>query len=111
MQSNNNGVPPVATTKVLAIGTADAPLTADQEKNIMPREVPDTVRLYLSGMIEQWFVRTDGKGVVFILDARSTDEAKAALDQLPLARAKLLRFDYTALGPLSPLALLLQQHP
>lgn len=110
MQSNHNRIPPAPTTKVLAIGTADFPLTADQEKNIMPHEVPDTVRLYLSGKIEQWFVRTDGRGVVFILNAKSVEEAEAALDQLPLARAKLLRFDYTALGPLSPLALLLPQH-
>jgi hypothetical protein len=95
----------------LAIGTADVPLTDEQKKSIMPHEVPDTVRLYLAGKIEQWYVRTDGKGVVFILDAKSVEDAKTALDQLPLARAKLLRFEYTALGPLAPLALLLPQHP
>lgn len=109
--TGNDPIPAVPTTKVLAIGTADGPLTNEQKKNIMPHEVPDTVQLYLSGKIDQWYVRTDGKGVVFLLNVNSVDDAKAALEQLPLVQAKVMRFDYLALGPLSPLALLLRQHP
>src|SRR5580698_2931358 len=36
----------VPTTKILAIGHVAAPLTAEQRKSILPKEVPDTVRLY-----------------------------------------------------------------
>ena len=98
----------VPTTKVLAIGSLDAPLTAEQRKGIMSHEVPDTVKLYLSGKIDQWYVRKDGKGVVFLLNLSSVEEAKALLNQLPLGQAKLMHFDLIPLGPLSPLGLLLK---
>src|ERR1700722_17115204 len=42
----------VPTTKILAIGHVVAPLTAEQRKSILPKEVPDTVRLYLAGKID-----------------------------------------------------------
>ena len=100
----------VKTTKILAIGTLAAPLTEEQRKGIMSREVPDTVRLYLAGKIDQWYVRADGKGVVFMLNLSSTDEARAMLDQLPLGKAELMSFDLIALGPLSPLSLLLKDN-
>lgn len=99
----------VPTTKVLAIGSLTSPLTEEQRKGIMSHEVPDTVKLYLAGKIDQWYVRKDGKGVVFILNLSSTEEAKALLQQLPLGQAKLMNFDLIALGPLSPLGLLLNK--
>lgn len=98
----------VPTTKVLAVGTLTSPLTEEQRKGIMSHEVPDTVKLYLAGKIDQWYVRKDGKGVVFILNLGSTEEAKTLLAQLPLGQAKLMNFDLIPLGPLSPLGLLLQ---
>ena len=98
----------VPTTKVLAIGTLNSPLTEDQRKGIMSHEVPDTVKLYLAGKIDQWYVRKDGKGVVFLLNVGSTDEAKTLLQQLPLGQAKMMSFELIPLGPLSPLRLLLQ---
>ncbi len=98
----------VPTTKVLAIGSLDAPLSDEQRKGIMSHEVPDTVKLYLAGKIDQWYVRKDGKGVVFLLNLTSAEEAKAVLDQLPLGQAKLMHFDFIPLGPLSPLGLLLR---
>jgi hypothetical protein len=97
----------VPTTKILAIGTLTSPLTDEQRKTIMSHEVPDTVKLYLAGKIDQWYVRKDGKGVVFLLNLISEEEASALLEQLPLGQAKLMHFEYLPLGPLSPLALLL----
>jgi len=99
---------PVPTTKILAIGTLSAPATPEQRSSIMSKEVPDTVRLYLSGKIDQWYARQDGKGVVFLLNVASVDEARSLLEQLPLGQAKLMKFDLIALGPLTPLRLLLQ---
>ena len=98
----------VPTTKILAIGSLNAPLREEQRRDIMSHEVPDTVKLYLAGKIDQWYVRKDGKGVVFILNLNSTEEAKTLLQQLPLGQAKLMSFDLIPLGPLSPLGLLLQ---
>lgn len=102
-------LPAVPTTKILAIGRLANPLTPDQRRTIMPKEVPDTVKLYLAGKIDQWYVRQDGKGVVFILNVTTTEEAHTLLEALPLGQAKLMEFDLIALGPLSPLRLILPQ--
>ena len=99
--------PPVPITKVLAIGHVVAPLTPEQRKTILPKEVPATVRLYLAGKIDQWYYREDGKGVVFLMNVKSVEEAHTLLEQLPLGQAKLMEFDLMPLGPLSPLRVLL----
>ncbi len=107
-QSPEATIPSVPTTKVLAIGTLNSPLTEEQRKGILLHEVSDTVKLYLAGKIDQWYVRKDGKGVVFLLNLGSTDEARALLQQLPLGQAKLMNFELIPLGPLSLLGLLLR---
>ncbi len=101
--------PAVPTTKVLAIGRLVAPLTPEQRKAILPREVPDTVRLFLAGKIDQWWSRQDGKGPVFLMNAASAEEARAFLGKLPLDDANLMEFELFELGPLSPLHLLLSE--
>ena len=101
------GFPPVPTTKILAIGRFLAPLTPEQRKATLPREVPETVRLYLGGKIDQWWYRQDGKGPVFLMNVTSVEEARALLATLPLDEEKLIEYDLIELGPLRPLYLLL----
>src|SRR5258707_3570116 len=68
--SAQNPLPPVPTTKILAISHfMGTPMTPAQRAQIMPHEVHDTVNAYLAGKIDQWYFRTDGKGVVFIVNA------------------------------------------
>ena len=63
--SAQNPLPPVPTTKILAISHfIGMPMTPAQRAQIMPHEVHDTVNAYLAGKIDQWYFRTDGKGVV-----------------------------------------------
>jgi hypothetical protein len=98
---------PVPTTKILAIShSMGAPMTPEQRASIMPREVHDTVNAYLDGKIDQWYYQTDGKGVVFIVNASTPAEAKAILEKFPLGQAGLMGFDYIPLGPLSPLRII-----
>ena len=92
-------LPSVPVTKILALGSLAAPLTAEQRKTIMPHEVPETVQLYLGGKIDQWYVRQDGKGVVFLLNVTSVEEAHAMLEALPLGKAHLMTFELIPLGP------------
>jgi hypothetical protein len=101
------GFPPVPTTKILAIGRFSAPLTPEQRKATLPREVMETVRLYLGGKIDQWWYRHDGKGPVFLMNVTSVEEARALLATLPLDEEKLIEYDLIELGPLRPLYLLL----
>jgi hypothetical protein len=99
---------PAAPTQVLATLTVNPDTDRAALMKVMPGEVRDTVKLYLDGKIQQWYSRSDGRGVVFILNAKSTAEAKALMDSLPLMKANLVTFDYMPLAPLGPLRMLLQ---
>lgn len=104
------GVADSATTRILAIGSVTAPLTTEERKIILPREVKATVELYLQGKIDQWWFRQDGKGVVFLLNVSSADAAESMLEKLPLGVARRMKFDYIPVGPLKPLRYLLADH-
>ena len=101
--------PPAATptTAVLVNLTVKPDVDRTQVASMLPEEVRATVRLYLDGRIQQWFSRSDGHGVVFIVNAPDAGAAKALMEQLPLAKAGLVNLEYTGLGPLSPLRTLL----
>jgi hypothetical protein len=103
-------LPPTPTNRILAIGRFNATPTPDQFKLLASREVPDTLRLYLAGKIDQWYSIQNDNGVVFILNASSVEEAHTMLEALPLGQAKLMTFQLIPLGPIGPLALLLP-HP
>jgi hypothetical protein len=103
-------LPPVPTTKILAIGRLNAPPTPEQLKLLSSQEAPETVRLYLAGKIDQWYSINNGNGVVFLLNVSTVEEAHSLLEALPLGKAKLMTFQLIPLRPLSPLALMLP-HP
>ena len=94
-------------TKLLAIGTRTPKATPDALAPVMPSEVQQTVRLYLSGKLEQWFSKQDRSGVVFILNVADPAEGGVLLASLPLAQAGLMEFQIIPIGPLVPLGLLL----
>jgi hypothetical protein len=65
------------------------------------------VKLYLDGKIRQWYSRGDGKGVIFLVDAKTADEARAIMETLPLAKEHLMDTEYIPVGPLMPLRALI----
>jgi hypothetical protein len=99
--------PVVPTTKILAIGQFTKPPTQEQIKEIFPKEVPATLRLYLAGKIDQWWIRQTQTGPVFLLNVTSLEEARALMEELPLGQEGLMRHEFIELGPLTPLHLLL----
>ena len=103
------GLQAVPTTKVLAIGHITSGATGAALRPVMPSEVRETVKLYLAGKIDQWYVRKDTNGVVFLMNVTTVEEAHGLLEELPLGVAKLMEFDLIPVGPLSPLAMLLGQ--
>jgi hypothetical protein len=109
------GVPIPKTTEVLVIQTPKQGVTAQQIMAIIPAEIRATVKLYLDGKIRQWYSRGDGKGVIFLVDAKTEEEARALMDTLPLAKAQLMDHEYIPVGPLMPLRALMgpgaQQQP
>jgi hypothetical protein len=99
----------VPTTKLLAIGSFTATATSQLWMPILPSEVRETVRLYLDGKIDQWYVMQDHSGVVFVMNLTDPQEAHALLDKLPFGQAGLMAFQFIPLGPISPLRLLLAE--
>ena len=94
--------------KVLAIGSIIKPVSDEQKKEIMPKEVPATLKHYLDGKIEQFWARKDVPGVVFLMDVESIEKAKAELDTLPLVTGGFAKYDLIPVGPLAPLGLLVR---
>jgi hypothetical protein len=112
-----SGVPAVAipkTTEVLVIQTARQGITPQQIQQIvalMPSEIRATVKLYFDGKIRQWYSRGDGRGVVFLVDANTEEEARGLMETLPLAKEQLMDHVYIPVGPLMPLRALMGGGP
>ena len=101
-----SGVPSIAipkTTAVLVIETPRQGVTPDQIMAVIPEEIRATVKLYLDGKIREWYSRGDGRGVVFLVEAKTEDEARTIMETLPLAKQQLMDHQYVAVGPLMPL--------
>ena len=75
--------------------------------DVIPAEIRATVSLYLDGKIREWYSRGDGKGVIFLVDAKTEDEARAIMETLPLAKEQLMESEYIPVGPLMPLRALM----
>src|SRR5215472_8675780 len=110
-QLNAQPPTPPKTTDVLVLMTLKAGVPREEFARVMPSEVRATVRLYLDGKLRQWFQRSDGKGVVFILPTTTVADAQTIMDSLPLAQAHLVDHEYVALSPLGPLSALLGPPP
>src|SRR3979411_381881 len=82
-----SGVPSMAipkTTEVLVIQTPRQGVTFGQVMHVIPAEIRATGQLYLDGKTRE--ARGDGKGVIFLADAKTEDEARAIMETLPLAK-------------------------
>lgn len=93
--------------KVMAIASANAPLTQEQRQEHLPHEVPATLRHYLNGEIEQFWFR-ENAGPIFLMNVESVEAARASLATLPLVAAGLMSYELMPLQPLMPLGLLIQ---
>jgi len=98
-------------TGVLTILTPKPGVTVEQVMKIMPAEIRATVPLYLDGKIQQWFTRGDGKGVIFLLNSKDVEEARALIESLPLSKENLVEEQLIPVGPLLPLGILLRDSP
>ena len=108
--AGGSGVPSIAipkTTEVIVIETPKQGVTPQQVMAVIPEEIKATVKLYLDGKIRQWYSRGDGKGVIFLVDAKTEEEARALMETLPLAKEHLMDHQYIPVGPLMPLRALM----
>ena len=95
-----------ATTGVMVIVTVKAGVTREHVMATMPAEIQQTVQLYLDGKIREWYSRSDGHGVVLLLDTKDVAEAHAIMHGLPLGKQNMVDDEFIAVGPLGPLRML-----
>jgi hypothetical protein len=95
--------PPTPTTRILAIGTLNPGVDPAAARAILPKEVKETVNLYLDGKIDQWYSLQGRPGVAFILNVTDIAAAHEMLEKLPLGQAHLMSFELIPLAPLNPL--------
>ncbi len=103
-----SGVPSIAlpkTTAVLVMETPKRGVTPQQIMAVIPAEIRATVKLYLDGKIREWYSRGDGKGVIFLVDAKTEDEARAIMENW--RKEQLMDHEYIPVGPLMPLRALI----
>ncbi|MFJ9451581.1 MULTISPECIES: hypothetical protein [unclassified Herbaspirillum] len=94
--------------KVMAIGSIVQLPTPEQRQEIMPKEVPQTLQLYLDGKIEQFWYAQDKPGVIFLMNVESVEQARTLVNALPLASGGFAKYELIAVGPLAPLGALIQ---
>ena len=87
--------------KILAIAKVDPQTTYEKLQPHMEAELKCAWKLYKEGPVREMYDRPDRRGVVFILECSSVDEARKSLDELPFVREKLMDFEYIPLGPFS----------
>ena len=109
--ARSQSIPQPKITGVLTMLTPKPGVTPAQIMNLMPDEIRATVPLYLEGKIQQWFTRGDGKGVIFLLNCKDVEEARALIESLPLSKANLMDEQFIPVGPLLPLGMLLRDSP
>jgi hypothetical protein len=74
---------------------------------LLGKEVRATVRSYLAGKIDQWYLKQDQTGVVFLMNVTNSKDALEILRQFPFGKAGLMEFQLIPLGPIAPLRALL----
>jgi hypothetical protein len=98
-------------TGVLTMLSPKPGVIPEQIMKLMPAEIRATVPLYLDGKIQQWYMRGDGRGVIFIMNCKDVAEARALIGSLPLSQANLVDEQFIPVGPLLPLGMLLGDSP
>jgi hypothetical protein len=99
---------PIPVTEVMVMTKLKPGVALSDVANLMQEEMRVTVQLYLDGKIEQWYTRGDGKGAVFFLRCKTTEEAQAVLAGLPAVKAGYLDVEYIPVGPYSRLRVLMR---
>ncbi len=96
--------------KVLAIAKVDPKTTPTKMQPYLEEEVRHAWKLYREGTLREMYDRQDRRGVVFVLECGSIDEARNTLNGLPFVREKLIDFETMSLEPFSYFEMLFGDH-
>jgi len=85
--------------KILAMEREIEGVTPEQFTPHLKAEAARVWELYQSGIIREVYFSGDRSEAVLILECAGNDEARQALDALPLVQAGLIRFELIPLIP------------
>jgi hypothetical protein len=85
--------------KIIAIERETPGATAEQFQPHLRAEAMQAWRLYQTGVIREWYFSQDAHCAVLMLECDDADEARQALNTLPLVREGLITFDIIPLTP------------
>jgi hypothetical protein len=85
--------------KIIAFEREMPGINGEQFMPYLEAEAAKVWELYQSGLARELYFRQDRSTVVLVLECAGIEEARAALNELPLVRAGLIDFDLFPLRP------------
>jgi hypothetical protein len=89
--------------QILAIDRFLPGTTMEKVQPHLRDEMVETWEHYKQGKIRQLYFRQDHPGVVLMMECNSVEEAQELLDELPLVKEQLIKFEFIPLGYFEPL--------
>lgn len=96
--------------KILAIDSLQPGVTVEKLQPLLKEEAATAWKHYLGGSVREWYFRQDRPGAVLVMECESVGAAQKVIDELPLVKAGLIRFELIPLGPFMPLAMLFSEN-
>lgn len=94
--------------KIIALERETPNITGEQFSTYLRAEAAKVWELYQSGLAREIYFRQDQSTAVLVLECAGIEEARSALNALPLVRAGLIDFDLIPLQPYPGFARLFQ---
>ena len=85
--------------KILALERELSGAAAETFQEVAKAEALRVWELYQAGILREFYFRADRNEAVLVLECKDTDEARDALESLPLVKAGLITFDLIPLAP------------
>jgi hypothetical protein len=93
--------------QILAISELTKNSTLENVTPHIAQEVRDTLDLHLKDVIRSFYFKSEGDGVVFMMECDSVEAARSELDNLTLVKCGIADFRLIPLEPLRLLRMLL----
>ncbi len=93
--------------QILAISELTKHSTIEDVTPHIAQEVRDTLELHLKDVIRSFYYKSEGGGVVFMMECESAEAARSELNNLTLVKSGIANFQLIPLEPLRPLQMLI----
>ena len=85
--------------KIFAVSRRKEGAPLEKFKALQKAETEKVWELYVKDIVREIYFRTDRPGGVLVLECAGVEEARQALDELPMHKEGLTEFDFIPVGP------------